>query len=62
MGKEYNENLKLIGYEVSKQVPGNKFCLVVFAKDNPETVNFVSNAEKDQMIQALEKLIDKLKK
>lgn len=46
---------------VAKEVPGFGFCLMVFPSKEEGMINYISNANRDDMIEALEEQVKILK-
>lgn len=49
-----------IGNAIKLRVPGLGFCVVVFPLDRPGNANYVSNAHREDMVEALRRAADNL--
>lgn len=61
MSKEYNDRLKEVGEIIRKELPGTDFTLMVFSHEHAGYSNYVTNVPVEQMIAAMEELLQKLK-
>lgn len=56
------EQMRSVARNIQRQIPGFGFCLIVFELNKQTGMsNFVSNANRDDMILALEEMIENLK-
>ena len=52
--------MKDIGDAVKNRIPGMGFCVVVFPLNRPGNANYVSNANSEDMVEALRRAADNL--
>lgn len=58
----HRERMNKLGAHLTGMFPGMGFCLLVFPfGDNDGRMNYISNAERDDMVTALEEFIAKHK-
>lgn len=55
------EYMRLLAKNISRQIPGLGFALFVFEFDKPGMSNYISNAQREPMIQALEETLQRFK-
>lgn len=62
MSAEFNKKLKDIANMIKAELPGVMFSLMVFEVGTGEFGNYVTNANREEMVTAMEKLLEKIKK
>jgi len=55
------EGMRQLGRAVKAAIPGLGFCLLVFEINKPGIANYISNGNREDMLQALQETIDRLK-
>lgn len=55
------KKMRDIAQRVADELPGKGFCLLVFEFDQPGLANYISNADRESMIQGLEETVRRLK-
>ena len=55
------EKMRLLAKNISRQIPGMGFALFVFEFNEPGISNYISNADRDSMIKALEETLERFK-
>lgn len=53
--------MRKIGEKIKKEIPGLGFCLLVFEFHKPGLANYLSNAQREDMIKSLEETVARLK-
>lgn len=53
--------MRKVGKRIQKELPGLGFCLLVFEFFEPGMANYLSNAQREDMIRALEETVARLK-
>lgn len=64
MQQTTEEIVRVLGIDISvalkKYFPGSKFMLVIFPADNPKVCNYITNAERGEVLEAIKSLSNKL--
>lgn len=55
------EQMRILAKNISRQIPRMGFALFVFEFDKPGISNYISNADRDSMIKALEETLERFK-
>lgn len=56
------DRMKRLGDTIKKEIPGFGFTLLVFEFHNPGIANYISNANRQDMIVGLRRMVDILEK
>lgn len=55
------EEMRQLGRKIQTEIPGLGFAIVVFEPNHPGMANYLSNAQRSDMIKALEETVKRLK-
>lgn len=54
--------MRKLGTMIQKEIPGVGFALVVFEFKAPGIANYISNADREDMIKGLQETVDRLRR